>query len=429
MSKKIWGLPVSTPLNPAKIDPVVPDDKLANAVSAYMDANPITPSGIGARPDTWTPTAAEVGATPASHAEDKNNPHSVTIAQIGAAPASHVENKNNPHAVTAAQIGLGNVDNTADKDKPVSTAQATAIAEAKKAGTDAQAAAATAQNSANNANTAVAEHAENKDNPHEVTCAQIGAASLGYADTKTSMTLLWENASPTSAFAAQTIAIDLSGYDMIEVFARSSTGAIQENAWGSVAYSKAPGLGRLYTTNVFMYMREFTVGESWITFADNMQFKTYGSAGTAANTATIPHKIYGIKGVIGEPSKEILSFGNVTLVNGYYVNYTTGNHATQTGTSATLDYIPVEPGMTYQLSYTGSVTDFDCNMCFYDADKKYTYNGDSSSSDYYVKGGTYALLKRIPPITFTVPGGCYYMRFQSNKSTTINDWKLYKLVG
>ena len=38
-----------------------------------------------------------------------------------------------------ADIGLGNVDNTSDANKPVSTAQATAIADAKKAGTDAQA--------------------------------------------------------------------------------------------------------------------------------------------------------------------------------------------------------------------------------------------------------------------------------------------------
>lgn len=37
-------------------------------------------------------------------------------------------------------VGLGNVDNTSDANKPVSTAQATAIADAKKAGTDAQAA-------------------------------------------------------------------------------------------------------------------------------------------------------------------------------------------------------------------------------------------------------------------------------------------------
>ena len=66
MSKKIYGIPVSTPINPAKIDPVVPEDKIASSVAAYMEENPITPSGIGARPDTWMPTAEEVGARPAT---------------------------------------------------------------------------------------------------------------------------------------------------------------------------------------------------------------------------------------------------------------------------------------------------------------------------------------------------------------------------
>lgn len=44
----------------------------------------------------------------------------------------------NPHKVTKSDVGLANVDNTSDANKPVSTAQATAIADAKKAGTDAQ---------------------------------------------------------------------------------------------------------------------------------------------------------------------------------------------------------------------------------------------------------------------------------------------------
>ncbi len=44
----------------------------------------------------------------------------------------------NPHSITPSIIGLGNVNNTADVNKPVSTAQASAIADAKKAGTDAQ---------------------------------------------------------------------------------------------------------------------------------------------------------------------------------------------------------------------------------------------------------------------------------------------------
>lgn len=64
----------------------------------------------------------------------------------------HIADTTNPHGVTAAQVGLGNVDNTSDANKPVSTAQATAIADAKKAGTDAQ--------------TNLASHVNNKSNPH-----------------------------------------------------------------------------------------------------------------------------------------------------------------------------------------------------------------------------------------------------------------------
>ena len=59
-----------------------------------------------------------------------------------------------------SEVGLGNVDNTSDANKPVSTAQAAAIAEAKKAGTDAQ----------GNLNS----HTNNFSNPHFVTKSQIG---------------------------------------------------------------------------------------------------------------------------------------------------------------------------------------------------------------------------------------------------------------
>lgn len=51
-----------------------------------------------------------------------------------------VEDKTAKITVDKTTVGLGNVDNTSDADKPISTAQATAIADAKKAGTDAQAA-------------------------------------------------------------------------------------------------------------------------------------------------------------------------------------------------------------------------------------------------------------------------------------------------
>lgn len=72
----------------------------------------------------------------------------------------HIGNQSNPHGVTKAQVGLGNVNNTSDADKPVSTAQATAIADAKAAGTNAQ--------------TNLTTHMQNMSNPHGVTRDQLG---------------------------------------------------------------------------------------------------------------------------------------------------------------------------------------------------------------------------------------------------------------
>lgn len=76
---------------------------------------------------------------------------------------AHIGNKSNPHKVTKAQVGLGNVQNLAPADMPVSTAQAAAIADAKAAGTKAQ--------------TDLNAHANRKDNPHNVTRAQLGLAT------------------------------------------------------------------------------------------------------------------------------------------------------------------------------------------------------------------------------------------------------------
>ena len=76
---------------------------------------------------------------------------------------NHIANKSNPHAVTKTQVGLGNVNNTSDADKPVSTAQATAIADAKAAGTAAQ--------------TSINSHAGRRDNPHVVTRAHLSLAT------------------------------------------------------------------------------------------------------------------------------------------------------------------------------------------------------------------------------------------------------------
>lgn len=76
---------------------------------------------------------------------------------------AHIGNKSNPHNVTKAQVGLGNVQNLTPADMPVSTAQAAAIADAKAAGTKAQ--------------TDLNTHTNRRDNPHNVTRAQLGLAT------------------------------------------------------------------------------------------------------------------------------------------------------------------------------------------------------------------------------------------------------------
>lgn len=78
--------------------------------------------------------------------------------------AQTVEDKTAKIIVNKSTVGLGNVDNTSDKDKPISTAQATAIADAKKAGTDAQ--------------TNLTAHINDKENPHEVTKVQVGLGNV-----------------------------------------------------------------------------------------------------------------------------------------------------------------------------------------------------------------------------------------------------------
>lgn len=85
------------------------------------------------------------------------------VATLNTAISDHASRTDNPHKVTKGQVGLGNVDNTSDTAKPVSTAQATAIADAKKAGTDAA--------------SALTDH-KNAPNPHGITKSTVGLGNV-----------------------------------------------------------------------------------------------------------------------------------------------------------------------------------------------------------------------------------------------------------
>ena len=101
---------------------------------------------------------------------------------------------------------------------------------------------------------------------------------------------LWENASPSSTFAAQTLSLDLSGYDAVMIFFHNasdstiylSTGMIPIGYKTTLAYT---------TTSGAIYSRPATASSTGIVFEA-------GQTGTTSGAKyCVPVHIYGIKGV------------------------------------------------------------------------------------------------------------------------------------
>lgn len=160
---------VQNNLNTHKADISNPHSVTAHQVGAYTQSE--TDAKIASLIDSAPETLNTLNELAAALGDD-NNFATTMSTELGKKATKdefneHKEDDSNPHSVTKAQVGLGSVDNTSDAAKPVSTAQATAIADAKKAGTDAQ-------------NT-IDSHIGNKENPHNVTASQVGADALGSA--------------------------------------------------------------------------------------------------------------------------------------------------------------------------------------------------------------------------------------------------------
>lgn len=159
------------------------------------------------------------------------------------------------------------------------------------------------------AQSAAESHIANKSNPHGVTAAQSGAVpisrtvngkklssniSLNASDVGAlSMELLWENASPSSEFAAGDVRFDTSSG---ELFALEHTGA---NANSTVVTIVSKANSRLsfkgYPSGK-EYRRNFTFEDYGFNFADAYLW-TSSSSETKTNSALVPLKIYVIKGV------------------------------------------------------------------------------------------------------------------------------------
>lgn len=96
-----------------------------------------------------------------------------------------------------------------------------------------------------------------------------------------SWTKIWENASPTSTFANQTLTLDFSSYDLIIIlFNLDSNGRSSSSAIVPIGH---PGISA-YGSNV----------RSFLSHTNDIQFDSV----SPSSAVMIPYVIYGVKGVI-----------------------------------------------------------------------------------------------------------------------------------
>ena len=122
-------------------------------------------------------------------------------------------------------------------------------------------------------------------------------ADISEAGAMSKWTLLWTNASPSSAFAAQTISLDLSGYDavLIEFYAVRTRQYLRTAVGlkGVQSYLES-SLGG------YVGLRGFTPSDSGVAFAAGEYVAYFGQSGNFIDAwadACTPVRIYGIKGV------------------------------------------------------------------------------------------------------------------------------------
>lgn len=104
-------------------------------------------------------------------------------------------------------------------------------------------------------------------------------------------TLLWTNASPSSSFAAQTVQLNLSGYDMVGVFGYNDV-----NDGGIMAFAPVGGSGALFFMYNYRQRRAFAVSSAGVQFGSGYSGALNNSL-VVSNGAAIPYYIYGIKGI------------------------------------------------------------------------------------------------------------------------------------
>lgn len=131
----------------------------------------------------------------------------------------------------------------------------------------------------------------------EASTAEEALANLGGIST----VKLWENASPGSSFASQTVSIDLSEYDEIQVEFRntSSSSYYSFNNFKKGKSSRHNTFAKQTSNNedTFILDRPVTMNENGVYFGGGSQKYLYGKSHSSNNGNAIPVRIWGIKGV------------------------------------------------------------------------------------------------------------------------------------
>lgn len=155
---------------------------------------------------------------------------------------------------------------------------------------------------------AVNTHKDDKNNPHAVTAAQVGARPDTWMPTAVDtgaveMKLMWTNASPGSNFAAQTISLSLSGYAYVAIDYRPLGTSLTKRQFCKVgeaclmdAVSGNSGGGMSGTP--YGIWRQAEVKTTGVVFTKAVKREIGASASiTDDNGYMKPFRIFGIKGV------------------------------------------------------------------------------------------------------------------------------------
>lgn len=125
---------------------------------------------------------------------------------------------------------------------------------------------------------------------------------IGGGEEQPSKVLLWLNPSPTTAFAAQTLSMDLSDYEavIIRFSYRSNYNTDNQKLYQLFNYVPKDGIAHWVATSLgsgstsYLYGRDVTVTDTGIVFT-NAGYGTHGSTSGTDTLYIIPTEIYGLK--------------------------------------------------------------------------------------------------------------------------------------